>query len=77
MAVIEGVARLQGAQVMANDLRAGAALVIAALMAQGQSEIEGIDHIERGYEKMIDKLLILGADIKRISESALPVAMAR
>ena len=77
MAVIEGVAGLKGAQVMANDLRAGAALVIAALMAQGQSEIEGIDHIERGYEKMIDKLLLLGADIKRVSEPTLPAAMAR
>ena len=77
MAVIEGVASLKGAQVMANDLRAGAALVIAALMAQGQSEIEGIEHIERGYEKMINKLLLLGADIKRVSESTLPAALAR
>ncbi len=77
MAVVEGVGTLSGAPVHATDLRAGAALVIAALMAQGQSEIEGIEHIERGYEKMIDKLLALGADIRRISETTLPAAAAQ
>ena len=66
MAVIEGVPVLKGAPVKATDLRAGAALVIAALMAEGTTEIEDIDHIERGYELIVDKLLSLGADIRKV-----------
>ena len=66
-AFIEGVPQLQGAPVKAVDLRAGAAVVIAALMASGTSEIENIHFIERGYEDIVQKLTDLGADIKRVS----------
>ena len=66
VAVIEGVPELQPAPVRATDLRAGAALVVAALAANGVSEIEEISHIERGYEDLVGKLRGLGADIKRI-----------
>ncbi|MFV0496635.1 MAG: UDP-N-acetylglucosamine 1-carboxyvinyltransferase [Candidatus Fimivivens sp.] len=65
MAVIEGDARLTGAPVKATDLRAGAALIIAALAADGVTEIEDIDHIERGYEKIVEKLVRVGADIQK------------
>ena len=63
VAVVEGVERFTGAAVRACDLRAGAAMVIAGLAANGVTEIEGISHIERGYEMMIDKLRSVGADI--------------
>ncbi len=63
VAVIEGVAGFTGAAVRACDLRAGAALVIAGLAAAGRTEIEGVSHIERGYEMMIEKLCAVGADI--------------
>ena len=62
-AVVEGVDHLTGAPVQAYDLRAGAAMVIAALAAQGRSEITGIHYIERGYEDIIEKLQAVGADI--------------
>ena len=65
MAVIEGVTRLTGAPVKATDLRAGAALIIAALTAEGVTEIEDIEYIERGYENIVEKLTQLGADIKK------------
>lgn len=64
-AVIEGVKSLTGAQVRATDLRAGAALVLSALAAEGKTEIGDIYHIERGYARFDDKLRELGADIKR------------
>lgn len=64
VAVIEGVSRLTGAAVEACDLRAGAALIIAGLSAQGTTEIGKIQHIERGYEDIIGKLIRLGADIR-------------
>ena len=64
VAVIEGVSRLTGAAVEACDLRAGAALIIAGLSAQGTTEIGKIQHIERGYEDIIGKLRRLGADIR-------------
>ena len=67
-AVIEGVPYLTGAPIRAHDLRAGAALVIAGLSARGRTVIEGVSYIERGYEKMIQKLTALGADIKVIFE---------
>lgn len=67
VAVIQGVPKLKGAPVRANDLRAGAAMLIAGLMAEGVTEIEDIQYIERGYENVEDKLLSLGADIKRIT----------
>ena len=63
VAVIEGVERLTGAPVKAADLRAGAALIIAGLSAQGVTNIEEIQHIERGYEEMEVKLRAIGADI--------------
>lgn len=67
-AVIQGVKGLTGASVRATDLRAGAALVIAGLMASGTTVVENIFHIERGYENIDDKLKGLGADIKRVSD---------
>ena len=67
VAVIEGVDHLTGAPVHACDLRAGAAMVIAGLAAQGVTEIDGIHHIERGYETIVEKLSNLGADIQIIS----------
>lgn len=77
VAVIEGVSSLQAAPLRASDLRAGAALVVAALSAEGTSEIDEIGHIERGYERMVEKLQGLGADIRRVKvpESALPQAL--
>ena len=67
-AIITGVPKLTGAQTAASDLRAGAALVCAALAAEGQSEISGIEHIERGYENLVGKLRSLGAHIGAESE---------
>ena len=66
VAVIEGVDKLTGAPVHACDLRAGAAMVIAGLAAQGVTEIDAIHHIERGYETLVEKLSAVGADIKVI-----------
>ena len=63
--VVEGVERLTGAPVRATDLRAGAALVVAGLMADGETEITGVKYIDRGYDHIEDKLKILGADIRR------------
>ncbi|MCE5322844.1 UDP-N-acetylglucosamine 1-carboxyvinyltransferase [bacterium] len=67
-AVINGVPKLTGAQTTAYDLRAGAALVCAALAAEGQSEISGIEHIERGYECMVEKLRSIGAQVSNHNE---------
>lgn len=67
VAVVEGVEKLVGAPVKAVDLRAGAALVLAGLCAEGTTTIESIHHIERGYEDIIEKLQNIGADIKKIS----------
>ncbi len=67
VAVIEGVDKLIGAPVKATDLRAGAAMLIAGLIAEGRTEIEDIYHIERGYEQLEEKLRMLGADIKKIN----------
>ncbi len=66
IAVVQGVERLNGAPVKATDLRAGAAMIIAALSAEGTTYIEDIEHIERGYEDIVEKLQGLGADIKVI-----------
>jgi UDP-N-acetylglucosamine 1-carboxyvinyltransferase len=66
VAVIEGVESLTGAPVHACDLRAGAAMVIAGLAAQGVTEIDGIYHIERGYEMLVEKLANVGANIRVI-----------
>ena len=67
-AIITGVDRLIGARVNATDLRAGASLVIAALMAEGVTEISGVGYIMRGYERFDEKLRRLGASIEHISE---------
>ena len=67
-ATVEGVERLYGAPLCASDLRAGAALVIAALADEGESTISQIHFIDRGYEFLEQKLRALGADIKRIEE---------
>ena len=64
-AVIKGVKRLCGAPVVAPDLRGGAALVIAALGAEGVTEISNIKYIERGYENLENALCGIGVDIKR------------
>ena len=64
IAVIEGVEKLTGARLRACDLRAGAAMIIAALAAHGTSEISNIHHIERGYEDIVRKLSGVGADIR-------------
>lgn len=68
VAVIEGVGQLTGATVKASDLRAGAALIVAGLMAKGTTKISGVKHIDRGYEKIEEKLISLGADITRVKE---------
>lgn len=65
VAVIQGVDALRPAPLRASDLRAGAAIVVAALMADGVSEVTEISHIERGYERIVEKLQALGADIRR------------
>ena len=67
IAIIEGGAKLTGAPVMACDLRAGAAMVIAGLCAKGTTEIEDIQFIERGYENIVGKLRALGADISLVN----------
>tara|TARA_X000000368_G_scaffold37437_1_gene27318 strand:+ start:7818 stop:9077 length:1260 start_codon:yes stop_codon:yes gene_type:complete len=66
-AVIEGIENLKGAPVMATDLRASASLVLAGLVAEGSTTIDRIYHIDRGYERIEEKLKMLGADIERIS----------
>ena len=72
VAVVEGVKELNGAPVMATDLRAGAALLIAGLVAKGATEIEGIAYVERGYQDIQRKLISLGADIKKVTMPAEP-----
>jgi UDP-N-acetylglucosamine 1-carboxyvinyltransferase len=67
-AIIQGDRKLLGAQVISTDLRAGAALVLAGLMADGTTEISEVYHIERGYADFIEKFRKLGAAIKRIED---------
>lgn len=66
-ALVKGVSHLDGATVMATDLRASASLVLAGLVANGQTVIERIYHLDRGYENLEDKLNALGANVKRVS----------
>jgi UDP-N-acetylglucosamine 1-carboxyvinyltransferase len=68
-AVISGVERLSGACVMASDLRASAALIVAALVADGPSVVRRIYHLDRGYERLEDKLRRLGADVTRCEDT--------
>ena len=65
-AIVKGVDKLVGAPVMATDLRASASLVLAGLVAEGDTVVERIYHIDRGYERIEEKLLLLGAKIKRV-----------
>lgn len=67
-ATIKGNSKLRGCQVMATDLRAGAALVLAGLVAEGETEISEVYHIERGYERFIEKFQSLGAKIKKVED---------
>lgn len=66
VALVEGVAQLSGATVMATDLRASASLIIAALVADGETLVDRIYHLDRGYDQMENKLRVLGADIQRV-----------
>jgi len=67
-AVVRGVKRLSGARVMATDLRASAALVLAGLVAEGTTVVSRVYHLDRGYEALETKLSGLGASIRRIVE---------
>lgn len=67
-AIIKGVKKLSAAPVMASDLRGGAALILAGLVAEGTTELSRIYHLDRGYVKLEEKLNFLGADIKRVKE---------
>ena len=66
-AVVQGVAKLEGAAVMATDLRASASLVVAGLVAEGETTIERIYHLDRGYERLEEKLAALGAKVRRLA----------
>ena len=67
-AIIRGGAKLKGAKVAATDLRAGAAVVLAGLVAEGVTEVSQIYHIERGYEDFVEKMAGIGAIIKRVED---------
>jgi UDP-N-acetylglucosamine 1-carboxyvinyltransferase len=70
IAIIQGTKSLSGAQVMASDLRASAALVLAGLVAEGTTEVHRVYHIDRGYEKIEERLINLGAVIERVDDKA-------
>lgn len=74
-AIIKGASQLSGAPVMASDLRASAALVIAALAAKGESWVQRVYHIDRGYEKIHEKLAALGMNIERLDDSHMPASI--
>ena len=67
MAVIQGIDKLYGTEVKATDLRAGAAMVIAGLVGEGETHVTNLIHIDRGYEGLEEKLCSLGARIKRVT----------
>jgi UDP-N-acetylglucosamine 1-carboxyvinyltransferase len=67
-AMVTGVEKLHGAEVAAHDLRAGAALIIAGLSAEGTTVVRNAHFVERGYEKIVEKLQGIGANIKKIEE---------
>jgi UDP-N-acetylglucosamine 1-carboxyvinyltransferase len=71
-AVIRGVVRLSGAPVRAHDIRAGAAMVVAGLAAEGTTRISGVHHIDRGYEDLVGRLAAVGADIRRVDPDGPP-----
>jgi UDP-N-acetylglucosamine 1-carboxyvinyltransferase len=64
-ATVRGIESLKAAKVMASDLRASMSLILGGLVAQGTTEVDGINHLDRGYENLEDKLSNLGADIRR------------
>ena len=68
VALVSGVERLQGAPVMATDIRASAALVLAGLVAEGETKISRIYHLDRGHEQLDERLRRVGADVQRIRE---------
>jgi len=74
-AIIEGVPRLSGAPVMASDLRGSAALVLAGLAAEGETAVDRVYHIDRGYERIDERLRLLGARIERVAAGAQPLAL--
>ena len=78
VAIIEGVDKLEGCEVKATDLRAGAALIIAGMLANGTTTVENIQYIDRGYEDVVAKFAALGADIRRaeVEDSALQISSA-
>ena len=67
-AIVKGVDRLTGAEVMATDLRASMSLVIAALAAEGETTVRRLYHLDRGYERLEEKLQLVGADIERVDD---------
>jgi UDP-N-acetylglucosamine 1-carboxyvinyltransferase len=71
-ATVHGPARLSGAYVMCSDLRASASLVLAALVAEGQSVLDRVYHMDRGYERIEEKLRGVGAKIERVSNAPDP-----
>lgn len=68
-AIVDGPSKLIGARVQASDLRASASLVLAGLVAEGETTIDRVYHIDRGYEKIETKLKAVGADIERVRDS--------
>ena len=68
VAIVEGVERLQGAPVISQDLRGGAALVVAGLAAEGRTQVGGVEHIRRGYEDLAGSLADLGARIREVDD---------
>ena len=76
-AIVKGVARLSGAQVSAPDLRAAAALIVAGLAADNQTELGGLEHLERGYEKFEEQLRGLGASLQRVTveDASVPITV--
>jgi UDP-N-acetylglucosamine 1-carboxyvinyltransferase len=71
-AIIKGVEHLSGAPVMSSDLRASAALILAGLAARGETWVQRVYHLDRGYEQFDQRLAALGADIERMSDEAMP-----
>ena len=69
IAIVEGVDRLVGTEVQATDLRAGAAMILAGLAAEGTTYITNVEYIDRGYESMVEHFRDLGADISRVSDN--------
>ena len=65
-ALVRGVSKLKGAQVMATDLRASVSLILAGLAAQGQTKVSRVYHLDRGYEKLVEKLKNVGANVERV-----------